>query len=105
MDDTMQTPARPAPWKLLAPWIGIAIVLSIPFIAMQFENDVDWGPEDFIIMGLLMSFFVGTFQLITRMKFARRRKWLIGGGMLLVFLYIWAELAVGIFDIPGISGS
>ncbi|NVD45781.1 hypothetical protein [Qipengyuania atrilutea] len=105
MDETMQTGGRSRNWKLLAPWIAIAVVLTMPFIAMQFDNGVHWTASDFIIMGLLMAFFVGTFQLVARMKFARGKVWIIGGGMLLLFLYIWAELAVGIFNIPGISGS
>lgn len=105
MSDTMQSPKPGSRWKVWGPWLGIVVLLSIPFFAMQFTEEVDWDETDFIVMGVLMAFFVGTFQLLARTRLGRGRMLYIGFGLLIVFLYIWAELAVGIFDIPGISGS
>ncbi|MXO85973.1 hypothetical protein GRI38_07990 [Altererythrobacter aurantiacus] len=101
----MQSPKPGSRWKVWGPWLGIVMLLSIPFLAMQITGEVNWDETDFIVMGSLLAFFVGTFQLFARTRFGRGKMLYIGFGLLIVFLYIWAELAVGIFNIPGISGS
>ena len=39
-----------SPWRALI-WGGAAVALSIPAIAMQFTDEVQWGPFDFLVMG------------------------------------------------------
>ena len=54
-DTTQGGNGRGNRWSL-AIWGGAAVLLSIPAIAMQFQAPgVDWGPEDFIVMGALMN--------------------------------------------------
>lgn len=79
-------------------WIAIAtgMILLIPLIAMQFTAEVDWDETDFIVMGSLLFGFASLFVLVAR-RAARKRRVLIGGIFIAAFLYIWAELAVGIF--------
>ena len=78
-------------------WIacGSAALLLIPFVAMQVTTEVNWQVADFIVMGLLLfgtgSLFVVTARLIPN----RYRLW-AGVGCLMLFLFIWAELAVGV---------
>lgn len=78
-------------------WIALATVfiLMIPFTAMQFSNEVVWTFSDFIIAGVLLfgtgSLFVLTARRIKKYRFA------IGILFLIALLYVWAELAVGIF--------
>ncbi len=81
-----------------------AILLSIPFVAMQFTNEVDWKIYDFTIMGVLL-FGTGLICefLIRKVKSIKHRIIFCGVVLLLLFL-IWAELAVGIFGTP-FSGS
>lgn len=77
--------------------IGIvtAILLSIPLIAMQFTEQVDWSPSDFVIMGVLVF---GTGLLIDLViRKAGKYKAFGALAVVLAFLYVWAELAVGIF--------
>ncbi len=77
-----------------------AILLSIPFIAMQFTTDVDWNITDFAIMGVLL-FGTGLLcELALRMVKSMENRILICGAVLFVFFLIWAELAVGIFGTP-----
>ena len=77
-----------------------AILLSIPFIAMQFTTEVDWNITDFAIMGVLL-FGTGLLcELVMRTVKSIDNRILICGAVLFVFFLIWAELAVGIFGTP-----
>ena len=91
--------------KILRVVAVTAGLLLIPLIAMQFTTEVNWQVADFVIAGVLM-FIVGfLFELIVSTVHVSRNKVLLIGMLLFVFIYVWAELAVGIFNIPGISGS
>lgn len=77
-----------------------AILLLIPFIAMQFTNEVNWDIYDFAIMGFLL-FGTGLIcELVLRKVKSMKNRILICGAVLFVFFLIWAELAVGIFGTP-----
>ena len=79
-------------------WIAAAtvVLLSIPLIAMQFTEQANWGSEDFVAMGLLLLGTGCLFVLVSRKT--PRKYWLaIGLVSATLFLYAWAELAVGIF--------
>lgn len=79
---------------------AVVILLLIPFIAMQFTNEVDWKILDFTIMGILL-FGTGLLcELVIRKVKNIQNRILLCGGILFVFLLIWAELAVGIFGTP-----
>lgn len=73
-----------------------ALVLLIPLIAMQFTEEVGWSPLDFIVMGILLLSTASLFVIVAR-KIPRSRRVIAGVGFAIVFLYIWAELAVGVF--------
>ena len=79
-------------------WIAAATgaLLLIPFIAMQFTAEVNWGLADFVIMGALLFGLTSLFVLIAR-RIPRPQRVLIGIVFVAAFFYIWAELAVGIF--------
>ncbi|UAM98132.1 hypothetical protein K8354_17935 [Polaribacter litorisediminis] len=76
------------------------LILFIPLIAMQVTDEVNWKVFDFLIVGLLL---VGTGVLL---DFSWRKigklKYRIFAiiTIAIVFLLIWAELAVGIFGTP-----
>lgn len=79
-------------------------LLLIPLIAMQFTDEVDWTPLDFVVMGILLTGTGLICELVLRKVKQTKYRVIICLGVLLVFLLIWAELAVGIFDSP-LSGS
>ena len=80
--------------------LTVALILSLPLIAMQFTSEVNWDASDFITMGILIS---GTGLLIEftlrKVKTTTYRLMLCGGILFALFL-VWAELAVGIFGTP-----
>jgi hypothetical protein len=78
-------------------WIAvIAIaVLLLPLIAMQFSNSVNWTSSDFAVAGGLIFITGSIFVLLARLF--PKYSLIIGILVALVFLYAWAELAVGIF--------
>ena len=75
-------------------------ILLIPFIAMQFSNEVNWGLLDFIVAGVLLlgAGFIVDF-VIRKVPKINYRITIIMALLILLFL-IWAELAVGIFGTP-----
>ena len=79
-------------------WIAVvtAAVLVIPLVAMQFTTDVRWNRVDFLVMGALL-FGLGSLFVLASRRISRKRRLLLGAGFVATFLYVWAELAVGIF--------
>ncbi len=79
---------------------SVAILLSIPLIAMQFTSEVNWSVFDFIIMGVLLLGTGLMCELIIRKVRNITTRVIICGCILLLFFLIWAELAVGVFGTP-----
>jgi len=75
-------------------------VLLIPFIAMQFTNDVSWGSEDFLVAGVLL-FGTGLLVDFVLRKVKSRSTRMIAIALIIIALVlVWVELAVGIFGTP-----
>jgi len=75
-------------------------MLLIPFVAMQYSNEVKWSLNDFIIMGvILLSFGIIINKIIYHFVAFNKRVILISTLIILFFL-LWAELAVGLFNSP-----
>ena len=77
-----------------------ATILLIPLIAMQFSEEVNWTLGDFMVAGFLLLGFGLLFDLAIRLVKKSRYKVLIFIAILILFLLVWAELAVGIFGTP-----
>lgn len=79
-------------------WIAAATaaILAVPLIAMWFTAEVDWKLTDFVIMGVLLFGTGFTFVHVARV-IPRKYRVITGIAFLVGLIYIWAELAVGIF--------
>ncbi len=86
--------------SLLKPILGVAIttalLLLIPLVAMQFTQEVAWGPGDFIVAaGLLFSAGALIVAGFTREKRTAYRI-VIVVAVAVGMAVVWAELAVGL---------
>ena len=74
------------------------LLLCIPLIGNIFVDGFNWGFFDFIIMGsLILLFSSGINLVLLRQKYIQYNVTFIGVSVL-IFLIIWAELAVGILS-------
>ena len=74
------------------------LLLCIPLIGNIFIDGFSWSFFDFIIMGsLILLFSSGINLVLLRQKSIQYRVTVIGV-LVLIFLIIWAELAVGILS-------
>ncbi|WP_372770482.1 hypothetical protein [Lutibacter sp.] len=86
--------------RLIIILTGIAFLLLIPFVAMQFTNEVNWTSSDFVIMGILLTGTGLLCEIIMRKVKTIKNRIIICGLILFVFFLVWIELAVGVFGTP-----
>ena len=86
--------------RVLAP----LFLLLIPLFGNIFSNQVNWSLFDFIVMGFLMG-LTGLSIHFTMEKVRNKTLRIMPIiFVLIIFLMIWAELAIGVFGSP-IAGS
>lgn len=95
--------ADPVPTGLSGPrrvllWASAALLLLLPVIAMRLTSEINWGPVDFLTFGSMLVLLCLAIEISFRL--ARKRGNAILAATLagLVFLLVWAELAIGILD-------
>ena len=86
---------NPSRLRLLSP----LLLLGIPALAMIWTDQVNWSLLDFCIMGVLLLALSVTIRLIRR-SLPNRQKWVYILFVIVLFILLWAELGVGIFDSP-----
>lgn len=72
-------------------------LLIIPLLGSVFSEEWNWTPSDFIIMGAIIFIFSLAYSLITQKIHSTKKRMIVGLVTFPAFLYVWAELAVGIF--------
>ena len=88
-------------WNYTATFFKLfSSLLLIPLIGMAITDEINWSPFDFIIMGSLLIFLsIGINFVSNRTKNLKNRVLYIGI-LVIIFMLIWAELAVGLFGTP-----
>lgn len=81
-------------------WGTLALLLLPPAVAMQFTPEVDWSAADFAIMGALLATLGLGIEAAMRLLRGWPARFVASAAVLLVFLALWAELAVGVFGTP-----
>ena len=77
-----------------------ALLLAIPFVAMQFTTEVNWDGFDFIVAGGLLFGTAFLIELVLRRFRSLQQRLLLCAIILIALFLVWAELAVGIFGTP-----
>lgn len=77
-----------------------AIIMSIPFIAIQITPTVQWSASDFVLAGSLIFTTMALYH--TAMHFIRHSPYRIVGALIIIgsSLLVWLELAVGVIGTP-----
>jgi len=75
----------------------IALLLLIPFVAMQFTEEVNWQAGDFVVAGVLLLGTGLLFELVLRNVTKTSYRLVMFMTILILLFLIWAELAVGLF--------
>jgi len=75
-------------------------LLIIPLLGILLTNVVEWGVFDFLLMGsLLLVLGIAINLTFLNIKYFNKRIAIIFF-IILIFLLIWVELAVGVFNTP-----
>ena len=81
----------------------IVICISLLVFPLFFNiilDDFNWSIFDFAVMGFML-FFVGiALELVSSLVKGGKKKEILYGLIILLFLLLWAELGVGIFNSP-----
>lgn len=91
---------RGNPWRMAA-WGTAALLLLLPLAAMQFTDEVNWGPGDFAIFGTMLLVACGAYELATRTTGNRTYRAAVAMALAAAFLLVWINLAVGIIGSEG----
>jgi len=83
-------------WFLLT----VFILLLIPLVGMQFTSEINWSPLDFAVMGALLLGTAFFLEVVLRTVSKPDVRIALVALILVLFLLIWAELAVWIFGTP-----
>ncbi len=79
---------------------SIIALLLIPFTAMQFSSEVNWSLSDFVVAGGLLLALGFSIDLVARKTKYFNKKFMAIAAIVILFLLVWAELAVGVFGTP-----
>ena len=74
------------------------LLLLFPLVGMLFSSDVNWTLFDFVVMGVLLLVLGLALDLVRFYAVSKRQRRLLLALVVLGFLVVWIELAVGIFN-------
>lgn len=78
-------------------WIAAALLFALPAAAMKVTTQVNWGTEDFAVFAVMLVVLCGAIE--AALNWFTALRWRISAMTLavLLFLTLWAHLAVGLF--------
>ena len=86
--------------RLKCTLLTVAFLLLIPLITMQFTDEVNWASFDFVVAGALLLGTGLIFNLVIRKIKNIKYRLAISVALVIVLLFIWTELAVGLLGTP-----
>ena len=91
---------RGSRWRI-AVWGTAAFILLLPFLAMQFTDEVAWDLADFAIVGAMLVGACGTYELAARVTDNTTYRFAVGVGLAAALILVWLSLGVGIIGRDG----
>ncbi|WP_228243409.1 hypothetical protein [Porphyrobacter sp. GA68] len=85
-----------ARWRLVYAVLAGAI-LTAPLFAMQFTTEVNWTTFDFMAAAVLLGLLWTGIEVVARLPLRIAGRAAITGCLVVGFLVLWAEGAVGVF--------
>lgn len=79
--------------------IGVTAVLLVLFFGASPIEGVSWSLFDFLVLGLLL-FIPGFLYILISPRISRRCRFIVSIVLIIVAVFIWAELAVGLVGSP-----
>ncbi len=76
--------------------LAVPTLLLIPLVATLFSSEVNWTLFDYAVMGTLLLGVGLVIEMVLRKVKKKTQRLMLVGVILVTFLLIWAELAVGI---------
>ncbi len=95
---TRPAPVSPKFWShwRIARWAVVAGLLLLPLIAMQFTNEVNWTPGDFVFAAILIGGSALAYDIAVLTTASHAYRGGIALALAAAFLLIWINGAVGI---------
>ena len=72
--------------------LSVVLVLLLPLIAMQFTNEVDWDINDFVVAGVLLSFFGYLYEVLTKVTNKNMPNIVIALVVIGLLFFVWVSL-------------
>ncbi|HEX8365127.1 MAG TPA: hypothetical protein VF603_07575 [Allosphingosinicella sp.] len=85
---------RGFPWRLLG-WGIAAALLVLPLVAMQFTDEVNWTPLDFVFAAVLFGSVGLAFEMTVRKTGNMAYRGGVAVTLAAAFLTVWVNAAVG----------
>ena len=76
--------------------MAIPFIMAVPLIAMLITDEVHWTLFDLLLSAGLLFMLAVCMEGVMRFVTTNTGKWIAGAAVVIIFLLIWAELAVGI---------
>ncbi|MFC4930489.1 hypothetical protein [Massilia sp. GCM10023247] len=97
-------PGQSATRSMLRVLLVTAAILLVPLVAMQFTGEVNWSAGDFLVAAVLLGSTGLLCEWGTKKFRTRKSRCIALAAIGCAFLFVWAELAVGIVGSP-LAGS
>ena len=72
-------------------FLGTFFILLLPLIAMQFTKEVNWSVGDFVVAGILLSFFGYIYKVLTKSSSKPIKNIVIGLIVFALFIFVWVS--------------
>lgn len=82
-------------WRLIG-WAAAAALLCLPWVAMQFTDEVNWERSDFVIFGAMLLVAGLSLEVASRISVNRTYRVAAGVTIAGAFFLFWSNGAVGV---------